>query len=368
MTTVSHAPPAERDSQALAAAEHIAAAVLRPLANDLDRRGGFPAAQLEAIRAAGLAGMGIPAAFGGLECSELAQARCFAALAAGDVTPAFVLTQHQSCASLVAASPRLDLRARWLPGLADGTLHGANGFNFLNFPPERAPMRAEIVPGGYRLRGELPWVTAAAHSDLLAAGAVLPDGAQVLLAIPLRRDLAAQPERIRVDPPLDLAALAASATTVVRCDDYVVPDDAVILGPGPDLLKTTVRGATAYVPTALTLGHARACREIVQDAAARKGGTARAMADWLSAEIDRLDEDMVGALEYGDFTQAPMLRGRGNALAARAAHFALIAGGGTGYRRDRTPQRLYREAGFFSVWSVSGQIIPETLAHLLAPL
>ncbi len=357
--------PTAADAQALAAATRIAAEVLAPQADAQDASGDFPQAQIHAIAAAGLLGMAIARDYGGLDLAYLTQAHAFAALAAGDLTSAFIASQHQACTTLVTASPRAAQRDRWLPGLASGALHGGNGFNFLNFPPERAPMRAEPVAGGYLWRGALPWVTAAHHADVLVAGAVLPDGMQILAAIPLRALLAAGEATVTVDPPMDLVALAASDTTVVHCHDHFVAEDAVLLGPGPNLLKSTGRGATTYVPTAMTLGHARHCLHVLDDAAARKGGTNAEMADWLRAQITRFDADLSAALLPGDFDQAPVLRGRGNALAARAAHLALIAGGGTGYRRDQTAQRLYREAGFFSVWSASGAVIPETLTHLL---
>ena len=355
----------EHDAEALAAATRIAAEVLAPTADAQDADGTFPQAQVRAIAAAGLLGMAIARDYDGLGLSYLAQARAFAALAEGDLTSAFIASQHQACTTLVTASPSAEQRARWLPGLADGTLHGGNGFNFLNFPPERAPMRAEPVAGGYRWEGALPWVTAAHHCDLLVAGAVLPDGMQILAAIPLRERLALGDPTLTVEPPMDLVALAASDTTVVHCHDHFVAATDVLLGPGPNLLKSTGRGATSYVPTAMTLGHARRCLRLIDDAAARKGGTNAEMAAWLRDAVTRFDADLTAALIAQDFDQTPVLRGRGNALAARAAHLALIAGGGTGYRRDQTAQRLYREAGFFSVWSVSGAIIPETLTHVL---
>lgn len=357
---------AMRGEMARTGAKEVALNVLRPQADATDASGIYPQAAQEAIANAGLLGIAIPTAYGGLDLAFLDQARVFAELTAGDVTSAFIASQHHACTTLLIATPHAHLRDRWLPGLADGSLHGANGFNFLNFPPERAPMKVYPAPGGWRLTGALPWVTAAHHSDILVAGAVLPDGAQLLLALPLRAALDAGDPAISVDAPMDLMALAASDTTVVRCQDFFVAEEDTLLGPGPDLLKTTFRGGSAYVPTAMTLGHARRCLALLEDAAARKGGTATEMATWLQKACDQFEADLTAAMEAGDFAGSPVLRGRGNALAARAAHLALIAGGGTGFRRDQTAQRLYREAGFFSVWSVSGAIIPETLIHLLA--
>ncbi len=356
----------ERDAATLEAARRLTAEVLRPAAAEIDRTGAYPLAQMQKLAAAGFMGISIPVLEGGSDLSFQAQAELFMILAEGCLTVAFILTQHHGCSTLFTASQNTAMRRRWLPELASGNAHGGSGFNFLNMPPERAPMLAVPVEGGYRLTGSLPWVTAAHQSDVVAAGAILPDMTQIMAAVPLRPALAAGTATI--DPPMQLAGLTASDTTVIHCMDLFAPAESIILGPDPAILKATFRGATTYVPTALTIGHARAALALLDEAASRKGGPASAMAEWVRREADALQRAVLGALAADDFSRAARLRGRGNTLAARAAHFALIVGGGTGYRQAETAQRLYREAGFFSVWSVSGEIIPQTLANLLSPL
>ena len=341
---------------------------LAAIADQQDLTNRFPDEELSQMAQAGLKGMAIAHEYAGSELSPLAQAHVFATLAEGSLATAFVLSQHQGATVLIAASPHAAVKEQWLPKLANGQAHGTNGFNFLNLPPERAPMHAEVVAGGYRLTGSLPWVTAAHHTDILAAGAVLPDGSQILVALPLAEAVARQDGTISIDAPMQLVALTASDTTSIQCHNYFVREDELLAGPGPQLMKASGRGATAFVPTALALGHVRSSLNIVTNAAAIKGGTASEMQQWLTAEWQRLDADITMATQQQRFDDAPILRGRANALAARAAHFALITGGGTGYRVDHTPQRLYREAGFFSVWSASGLIIPETLSHLMPQL
>jgi butyryl-CoA dehydrogenase len=350
---------AARDAMVLAAVEHLAATL------PLDAEAAFPAQALRAFASAGVFGMNIPLEYGGLDLSFRAQAGIFSRLAEADLTAAFVLSQHQACASLLVASPNPAIRARWLRRMAVGEALGANGFNFLNFPPDRAPMRAERHGDSFRLAGTMPWVTAAGECHVLAAGAVLPDSDQILAALPMSDLLAGHDSRVRVPPAMELAALTGSATTEVQCDALDVPAEDLALGPGRDLLKSALRGATVYVPTAAALGHARASLRLIEDVARRKGGTAVETAAWLAERIIALDAGLTAALLAHDFTQAPILRGRANALAARAAHLALISGGGTGFRQGERAQQLYREAGFFSVWSVSGAIIPQTLTHLL---
>lgn len=356
----------ERDAQALREARRLADEVLRPMAGALDRSGAYPTAVLQAIAATGIMGMSIPQTEGGLDLSYRVQVELFATLAEGCLAITFILTQHHGCSTLFTASPNTAVRARWLPQLASGAAHGASGFNFLNLPPERATMLAKRVPGGYCFNGSMPWVTAAHHSAVVAAGGVLPDMNQILVAVDLPQAVAMGTARI--DPPMQLAALTASDTTVVHFTDLFAPDEDLILGPTPAVLKAAPRPAMVYVPTALTVGHARASLNVLEEIAAHKGGTAREMAHWVRHEADRLERDILGALASGDFDRMPELRGRGNVLAARAAHLALIAAGGTGYRVESPAQRLYREAGFFSIWSASGQVVPATLAHLLQPL
>jgi alkylation response protein AidB-like acyl-CoA dehydrogenase len=353
----------ERDAEALRTARHLAESVLLPAATAIDRTGIYPGDIMHALAEAGLMGIAIPQAEGGLDLSYRAQSELFSILTEGCLAASFILTQHHSCTSLFAASPNKEVRSRWLPSLASGTIHGASGFNFLNLPPEKAPMRAIPVDGGYRLTGSMPWVTAAHESDVIAAGAVLPDLTQIMVAVPLRQALAEGTAGI--DPPLDLAALTASDTTIVHFDNLFAPAEDLMLGPDQAVLKATFRGATTYVPTAMTVGHARAALAVLEEIAARKGELPREMADWVRHEADRLAADIDAALAVGDFSQAPGLRGRGNALSVRAAHCVLIAAGGTGYRQEAAAQRLYREAGFFSVWSVGSTVIPETLSHLL---
>jgi alkylation response protein AidB-like acyl-CoA dehydrogenase len=339
--------------------------VIAPHANELDINNEFPIEDLKAIKESKLYGMAISRQYGGFGLSHLGQIRVFTALAEGSLATAFILSQHQGAAILIELSPHEALRKQWLPLLASGEAHATNGFNFLNLPADRAPMRAELAEGGYLLSGTLPWVTAAHFTDIIAAGAVLPDGNQIMVALPLKKALQQAGDIIQIDPPLQLASLTSSYTTSIHCQKYFIPDEDVLLGPMPSALKSVFRGATAYVPTALTAGHARASLSILNEVAAQKGGTAQEMADWVRRGIDRLEEDLTESVLMEDFDKAPSLRGYGNMLAARAAHFALIAGGGSGYKMDQTPQRLYREAGFFSVWSAAGMVIPETLSHLL---
>ena len=55
----------------------------------------------------------------------------------------------------------------------------------------------------------MPWVTAAERADFLVTGALLDDGRQMLIALPVDRP------GLTVRPAFELAALQASCTTEV---------------------------------------------------------------------------------------------------------------------------------------------------------
>lgn len=314
----------------------------------------YPAPQMQALSASGLFAMAVPRDFGGMELPYRDQARIFAILAEGCLTTAFVFSQHHVFCAMVTAAEDNALRKKLLPGLARAEIHGANGINFLHLPPERAPMRARKVEGGWRYSGTLPWTTAAAHSDLLAAGAVNEDGLQMVCAVPMRNTAG-----VAIDPPMRLAALTASETTSVHFDEVFVPDASVLLGPATEILKTHL-GPTTFVATAVTLGHAR---RSIRLASATKAPAIAARVDALRQDLHVFERDFEEALEAQNRARVPPLRGRGNVLAMRAAYLALIACGGTGFREGGTSNRLYREAAFFSVWSVGGDVIPRTLEN-----
>lgn len=332
---------------------------LRPRADLVDYRGEFPDEQMRVLARAGLPGMAIDRVYGGLGLSPTTQARIFLELTAGCATTAFVLSQHHVTTALLSVSENEAVRERWLHGLADGSVRGADGINFLRMPAERAPMRAEEVPGGWRLRGMLPWVTASHHSDLLVCGAVLKDGRQIVVALPMDH-------RVRCGEAARLMAFEASDTGPVFCDDCFVPKSELVLGPYPDILTHAPRAATTYVPIAMALGHARSSLASCQATLAQRGADAVALGQEVSGALETLERETMDGVQRGDSELAPRLRGRANYLVGRAAHLALIVGGGSGYRRESLPQRLFREAAFWSVWSVGGQIMPETLKTLLA--
>lgn len=358
----------ERNAKAIRDAQGLVYDVLVPESQELGTSGSYPARSLQAMADAGLCGMAIPAEYGGLDLNMATQAHVFTILASGNITAAFILSQHHGSTTLIVPSPNQLMRATWLPGLAAGAHQASQGFNFLNFPAENSPMRAIPVANGYILNGVLPWVSAASTSDVTIAGAYLPDDQQILFAIPIFTLAAQDNPPVIIDPSMELSALSGSQTTKVHFNNLFAHESWIVAGPGEDILKRSLRGTSGFISTCLTVGHAQASLRVIEAALARNSAKVLPMYKWVKREIIELQDAIDTALKEEDFNLAAKLRGQGNALAARAAFFALVASGGSGYLDQQVAQQLYREAAFFSVWSVSGNIIPETISHMLNSL
>lgn len=166
----------------LAAVRVLVERVLGPAAADCDA-GEVPAAHVRALAAAGvfgLSGPGVPAAVERAVQEVLAGA-CAATW--------FVQVQHTGTAIRVQRAvaggrstltvgqrvwPAADLAASLLAGSVVG------GTALADMRREDRPVRAERVPGGWRVTGRVAWYTGWGLNDVMMLGAVADDGSVVM--------------------------------------------------------------------------------------------------------------------------------------------------------------------------------------------
>jgi alkylation response protein AidB-like acyl-CoA dehydrogenase len=212
------------------------------------------------------------------------------------------------------------------------------------------------VDTGYRLDGDIPWVTGADHADALVVGAALEDGRQLVLLLP-----AALPGVI-VEPPLSLAALTGSRTAQVRCDGAVVPAEMVLAGPGQQL----VRSGGGLETSCLALGLAGAAITFLLQEASRRPGV-QAAADHLASTLGALRQrlhDMARSTPADDMVLA--MRVESTRLVLRATQAGLAVAKGVGFVVPHPAQRWARQAQFFLVWSCPQPVSSALLADLTA--
>lgn len=336
--------------------------VLSAHAHAYDGSGAWPQACLDAYGAAGGWRWCIPRAHGGAGLSARERLRAYMALARGDMSTALFITQHDGAVDLLADSDNAALQQAYLPRYAKGEGLTTIGYSQLTTSRQGgAPaLVAEPTGSGWRLRGVLPWVTGADHVESVMAGAVQPDGQQVILL--LRFDTPG----VHIEPPLRLLALDSSHTSLVRCADADVPAHSLVAGPAEHVLarRSAVR---ALLVSATGIGLLRAMADALTSLAPGKLADEAGRAAALLAQTDTLAHrlDALAAEEPPDAAPVDALRAEVNDLLVRWSGALLVFGKGTGYLRDSLPQRLAREALFFCVWSAPDGIRRQTLARLL---
>ncbi|HET8970524.1 MAG TPA: acyl-CoA dehydrogenase family protein [Candidatus Nanopelagicales bacterium] len=173
----------------LAAAEQLAPG-LAERAGDHDRDGSYPAADFEALRAAGLLGLMAPTTLGGLGARFADYAEVAMVLGAGSGATALIFNMHASVTGALAGTPDDIARALGVPesyfAARDRILTAAAaGSQYSVAMSERgagsrlSAMTTTYTPtlGGYRIVGSKTFVSGAGHADAyLVAARTAEDG------------------------------------------------------------------------------------------------------------------------------------------------------------------------------------------------
>jgi alkylation response protein AidB-like acyl-CoA dehydrogenase len=307
-----------------AEARRIAEEVLLPAAPAVDAADRVPAEHLDLLAAQGF--YGPPP----MERTELY--RIIETLASGCLATTFVWMQHLGALRGVEGTG-------WAEPMARGEVRAGVALGALR--PGPASLRARRVPGGYLLDGESPWVTGWDLVQVLYT-ATRDERDDVVWCL---LDATAGPT-LQVTP-LDLVAVRASRTVLLRFDGHFVPDERVV-GRMPyadwaarDMNLLRSNGS-------LALGLAGRCAALLDS------GPLRAAVDGCRY-----------ALDTGTPEGLPDARAAASALAARAAAALAVGAGAGAVLRGSHAERLGREALFLLVFG-SRPAIKESLARRLA--
>ncbi len=323
------------------AARRLGEELLAPAAAEVDA-GSVPRSHLDALGEAGLLALFDPAAPAPAPVTRRVQE----VLAGADPATWFVQVQHHSPVRMVAAAST-PVRERLLPELLTGRRVAGVAFAHLRRWPQR-PVRAQRVPGGWRLDGTAPWYTGWGLNDVMALGGSTEGGQVVFAAVAAR----AQPG-LRASPPLRLAALQATSTVRLELAGLAVADDDVLLVQRvADWLDIDRNGAANVVPAVFGVAE-RALGALRLASAARGSAAGTAAADALDARLAGVRQRAAALLDdvpAGE-QHAERLAARASAqqlmLDATAAYVAV--GAGASMTADAEAQRLARAALFLLV-------------------
>ncbi len=361
-SNVSPIPPWSEPSQTTNAQLDAMTARLAEADGPCDEAGVWPQRLWDILRDAQAPGWTLPAEFRGEACDRTTLIERYARVAEGSLTAAFILSQHDAgVRRLVGASGR-PIAVRWLNAIAEGAAFTTVGISQLTTSRRhgaQALLAEERSAGGLLLKGIMPWVTAAERADVLVTGAALEDGRQVLIALPTDR------RGLTVRPPFALAALDASRTSEVVCDNVIVNDEEILAGPAMDVMAHASAAGTGGLETsALALGQALAALKALAAEAPKRtdlGEPVEALAEAWSQAWSAL---LAAARGDAGSPQPGQVRAQSNALVLRLTQAYLTARKGTGFLRSEPAQRWARQALFFLVWSCPSPVAQAAIRDL----
>ncbi len=273
----------------------------------------------------------------------------------------FLVTQHQSAVGMLAKSNNEQLKAGYLPKMANGELLSGIGFSQLR--RTGLPItRATPTDGGFQIDGQAPWITGFGFYQEFLIGATLPDGSAVYGFVPF-----AESEQIQFSPPMKLAAMEAAQTVSATLFGLSLPNDKVVFvkpegwAQKNDMINIVLQGHFA-------LGCAQAGVDQVRAAFERKQiSSISEAAGKLQIELDACRTAATAIpVDIDAETTPEKLRIRAWAiqLAAKCAHAGVIVWGGAAISSKHPAQRIFREAMVYSVSAQTTDILEASLSRI----
>lgn len=343
----------------VAAARRLADEVLAPAAQRVDRTV-VPPGHLRALAAERLLTPTAPAELGGGGASP-AVGRAVAEVLAGACGATwFVTTQHHLPVRSLLASSNGSLQERWLRPLASGDVLA--GIALAHLRRRGASVSGTRAPGGWRVSGDVPWLTSWGLAELVLLG--FRDGDDVVFALVPARD---QPG-FTAGAPLALAAMQAARTVTVTLRDYAVSDGDVV-DRQPFEAWAQRDAATTANATPAVFGLLAA----VVSRLAAEGGRRGEPATTGLAERLAEDSSAVRAQAYALVDDVPADERVADRLALRATALDLLttattglvaAGAGASMSLDHPAQRWAREALFHLIQAQTPAVRAATLGRL----
>ncbi|HEY9824102.1 MAG TPA: acyl-CoA dehydrogenase family protein [Stenomitos sp.] len=287
---------------------------------------------------------------------------------------AFLQTQHQSAAAMLATSTNTVLQHHYLPHLGTGQTCIGVGFSQLRRQGLPA-VSATPLKDGYCLNGQVPWITGWTCFQHFIVGAVLPDGQVLLGMMPFTPQVQPQGGAIRFGAPLPLAVMQSTHTVTAEIDQWHLPPEAVVQIQPPDWLAQADRRNVLH-HSFFALGCAQAGLDAIAAGSTFAIPVVAACHATLQQQLQTLRQriyqaeaaetvDSASSLDYEDRL---VLRAQAIQMAVQCSHAAVATARGGAIALSHPAQRIYREALAYTVFGQTSDVMAATLQQITAAL
>ncbi len=141
-----------------------------PIAGLYDNEDIYPAELVPTMRELGLFGITIPEEFGGLGLDHTTMAMIFEELSKGWMSVAGIIGTHHVMASIIGDFGTEEQKRRFLPGMAQGEIHGALGLTEPEAGSDVQNIQMSVMRDGeeYVLEGSKMFITNGEHGNAVA--------------------------------------------------------------------------------------------------------------------------------------------------------------------------------------------------------
>ena len=356
----------------------LARDVVKPRAREIDRSGAYPQDIFEVFRDAGLLGLCIPAEYGGSGAGILALVVAIEEVAKCSNTAALMLLLTRLPTGTVMLAGNDAQKARYLPGICDGTTRAAFGLSEVQAGSDVMGMLTRAVPdperaGGWVLNGTKCWMSGVREADWYSVFAKTGDpqsrSHDSVSAFLVEREWAGV-EVGRTDRKMGLRGVDTGELVL---SDVRVPPENVIGEVGGFRVAMLGLNAMRPVVAARGIGLAEGALMYATDYVSHREAFGRTIADFqgIQWEIAKCAADIEAArlltyraavlVDDGKFTKEyvpylSMAKYQATELAVRASSLAVQLLGAAGYMEDHPTEQWYRDAKQLTIVEGTSQV------------
>jgi alkylation response protein AidB-like acyl-CoA dehydrogenase len=350
------------------AVRRIATRDLAPMVREIDA-GLYPEAVLRAFGAAGAYGAHLPNGAGGADLSTAIAAMA----AAGEhcLATAFCMWCQDALAWYVFASDNAALKESIGRAAARGEVLGGTGLSNpmkTFFGIETMRLKARRAPGGFVVRGALPWVSNLGPDHYFGAVFEIEDEPchYVMAIVPCAS------EGVRLVGDHKFVAMDGTRTFGVQFRDVLIPDANVLADPIEPYLKR-IRAGFVVLQAGMAIGLIRGCIDLMRQTRSALGHVNKYL-EMQPEDFEQKLKSLEAAVELlaatpfepdsGYWLQVIETRLAAGEASVAAAHWAMLHCGARGYVSTGAAQRRLREAYFVAIVTPATKQLRKMLADM----
>ncbi|MEU4420768.1 acyl-CoA dehydrogenase family protein [Actinoplanes sp. NPDC024001] len=356
---------------------------IRPVAQDWEDSGRYPAEIVATMREMGLFGLTVPEEYGGLGADMVSFALVFEEIAKGWMGIAGILGSHSLSCWLLARHGTAEQKQRYLPDLATGKRRTGIALTEPDAGSDLQGIATTAVRDGsfYRLNGRKTWITNARYADPLPvlcktdpSASPAHRGMSVLL-------VEAGTPGFTVERDLPKLGYKGTESCEVLLDDVRVPAAQLLGGVEGRGMQQVLSGLeTGRINVAArALGIAQAAYDEALRYAGQRHAFGRPIGDFQAVQLKiaemaaqvqaaRLLVHWAASRADGGH-RVDMEAGLAKAFASEAAMFCALTSmqvhGGYGYSKEFVVERLYRDAPLMMIGEGTNDIQRMVIARAL---